>query len=378
MSKHYKGILFSALAIICYLCTIVTGWSYGNSYAIYVIVSIAMAIFAYAAFFSNKNRINRNIKCIIILVLFGSLGLGLRNGDLKSSVMVNISLLMPISLSTLNINYDDIQKQVFYVSIVNLGLIILLGSNFEYWNSNSLAFMIFCGISIGMMWFKISKRIIPHICSTVYLIFAMSLLLVAGSRNAGIVILVCYFMLLIPERIYKVKIIFRTIYIATLLLTVFSAAFQLYILNDAQIMDSLLSYTSSFSKKAWGMDTHYILLEAVSLKFASLDWFTQLFGTGVKAGHCHNLFYQCLFFYGYVGTTLIYVFYIYVFESAYKLIYNYKDIIALSCFIILIGHFLLQVGEVYMLGAESANVMSLLPAGVILQRWSQYKHLKIQ
>lgn len=379
VSKFVYNIPFGYLAIICYIFTIITAWSYGNSYAYYVVVSVVMAIFAYGAFFSNRNQINRNIKQIITLVLFGSLAMGLINGDVKSSIMVNISLLMPISLSTLSISYDNIQKQLLYASIVNLGLILLIGRNFASWNSNSLAFVIFCGVSIGMMWFKTAEGFKQLVCSSVYLMFATTLLLAAGSRNAGIVIIICYVMLLVPKRIYSDLSLFRITYITALLLTVFSVDFQMYILNDAQIMDNLQAYTTSFSNKAWGMDTHYILLKAVTSKFSSLDLFTQLFGTGVKAAHCHNLFYQCLFFYGYVGTTLIYLFYMYVFETAYKLIHYNNDIIVLSCFIILIGHFLLQIGEVYMLGAETANVMSLLPAGIILQRWNQYlQNLSIQ
>lgn len=369
---HYYNLSFGFFAILCYLCTVITGWSYGNSYAIYVVISIIMAIFAYLTFFSIKNKINRTIKLIISIVLFSTLFLGLMNEDLTSSIMVNISLLMPISLSTLNISYDKFYKQIVLASVINLGIIIQIGSNFRNWNSNSLAFMIFCGITVGMIWFKFSHRIKSLFCSTAYLLFAMSLLLATGSRNAGIIIIICYIMLIIPSRTYKNATIYRGIYLTAILLTVFSVDFQMYILHDEQIMDYLLSYTTSFSEKAWGMDTHYLLLQVVSSKFANMDIFTQLFGTGVKAGHCHNLFYQCLFFYGYVGTLLIYIFYIYVFERAYRLIVQCGDTLALCCFIILIGHFLLQISEVYMVGAESINVMSALPSAVILHRWHKY------
>lgn len=365
---------FGALVIICFLSTIITSWSYGNNYVTYVIISLVMAIFAYARFFSSKSQISLPFKRIITLVLFTTLFLGFLNGDLKSSVMVNISLLMPIALSTIDISYNKLQKQIVLASVVNLVIIIFIGVDFTVWNSNSLAFTIYCGITIGMIWFKLSSGIKSKLCSTAYLLFAMSLLLAAGSRNAGIVIIISYIMLLIPSRIYANVILYRVIYLTALLLTVFSVDFQMYILQDEQIMDYLLSYTTSFSGKAWGMDTHYLLLQIVSDKFSDLDLFTQLFGTGVKAGHCHNLFYQCLYFYGYIGTILIYIFYIYVFERAYRLIKYGDDVLALCCYIILIGHFLLQISEVYMLGVESANMMSLLPSAVILQRWYTFKN----
>lgn len=364
---NYK-LPFGALAIICYLCTVITAWSYGNSYPVYVVVSVFMAIFSYFTFFSKRNKSNKTIKYIIGTILFASLFVGFINGDLKSSIMVNISLLMPFSLSTLNISYRNIQKQVVTASLVNLAIIFLISRNPDIWNSNSLAFTIFCGITIGMIWFKVSHSFRSTIFSSAYLLIAMALLLAAGSRNAGIVILICYAMLLAPKRIYQKGIIYRTIYITILLLTVFSVDFQMFILDDDQLMEYLLTYTTSFSNKEWGMDTHYLLLQVVTSKFANLDLFSQLFGRGIKVGHCHNLYYQCLFFYGYIGTFFIYIFYVYIFEKAYQLIKRERDILAMSCFIILIGHFMLQISEVYMLGTESANIMSLLPAAIILQR----------
>ena len=368
---NYK-LPFATLAIICYLCTVITAWSYGNSYAAYVAISSVMAIFSYFAFFSKKNKTNRGIKYIIGTILVTSLLIGFTNGDLKSSVMVNISLLMPISLSSLNISYRNIQKEVIIASIINLGIISLISMDIGNWNSNTLAFTIFCGITVGMIWFKVSRAFWSTICSSMYLLFAMTLLLAAGSRNAGIVILICYAMLLAPQKIYRNALIYRSLYILVLLLTIFSVDFQMSILKDESLMDYILSYTSSFSNKTWGMDTHYLLLQVVTSKFANLDLFSQLFGRGTKVGHCHNLYYQCLFFYGYIGTFLIYIFYVYIFEKAYQLIKRERDILALSCFIILIGHFLLQISEVYMLGTEGANIISLLPAAIILQRWYKY------
>lgn len=234
--------------------------------------------------------------------------------------------------------------------------------------------MIFSGISVAMLWFKFSTRIYSKIASVTYLGYATTLLLLTGCRNAGMVIIACFALLLLPNTFYKNRLIFRSLYIIPMLLTIVAAEFMKYVLTDAQLMNDVLSFTTSFSQKAWGMDTHYILLEKVAQRFQSFDLITQLFGKGIKTYHTHNLFYQCLLFYGYIGTCLIYIIYIYIFEVAFKLIRQFNDTIALSCFIILVGHFLLQVGEVYMLGAETANLMALLPAGVILQRWTKLKH----
>lgn len=377
MSHIYSHkIPFGLFAVICYLFTAITGWGYGNSYAVYVVFSVAQALFAYPVFFSRRNRLNGTLKGLLIYVLFSSLFLGFINDDLKSAVMVNISLLMPVALSTLQLSYKRLSGQLAIASLVNLGVIYIICASFGALNLNSLAFMIFCGISIGMIWFKVAKGFKATALSCGYLMLGTSLLLVSESRNAGICIMICFAMLLLPVKLYKNALFYRTIYISVMLATIFATNFMIYILSDEEIMQYVLSFTSSFSQKEWGMDTHYILLQHVAENFAARDLFTQLFGTGVKIGHTHNLCYQCLTFYGYIGTTIIYAFYAYVYERAFKLIKNNGDILALSCCIVLTGHFLLQIGEVYMQGSETANMMSMLPVAVILQRWYSFRNTR--
>lgn len=378
LKERLENIKFGQLAILCYIFTVVTAWSYGNSYVAYVVVSVLMAIFAYSRFFSKGRTKGDNIQKIITLILFTTIILSVLNGDLKSSIMVNISLLMPLSLATLNIQYENFNRQVVIASLVNLVIIYILISGFGVWNSNVLAFMVFSGISVGMLWFKTAENFKSRVFSIFYLFLATSLLLLTGCRNAGMVIIACFILLLIPNRVYNNGGIFRGLYIGVLFMTIIAADFMLYVLSDANAMETIQSFTSSFSHKAWGMDTHYILLESVKRRFANMDILTQLFGSGIKTIHTHNLFYQCLYFYGYIGTLLIYLFYIYVFERAYKMIRQNEDVISLGCYIILIGHFMLQIGEVYMLGAETVNLMSLLPSGVILQRWYTYKNAEIE
>lgn len=286
--------------------------------------------------------------------------------------MVNLSLIMPFVISSLNINYSKFTKQVTIASIVNLLLINFLIADPSVWNSNSLAFMIFCGLSVGMIWFMTTGRLKYKVLSSAYLFFGTSALFMTGCRNAGIVITACYILLLIPERIYRGAIIFRSIYISVMLATVFASDFMLTILNDQNLMSQITEFTSSFSEKDWGMETHYFVIQAIKKYLSGLDLIRLLFGTGVKTYHCHNLFYQCVLFYGYIGTALIYTIYAYICECAFKLIKKYNDKISLSCFIILIGHFMMQIGEVYMLGSEAIVLMALFPAGIILQRYRSY------
>lgn len=369
-----RHIPFGVIAIICYIFTVIIGWSYGNSFPVYVSITILLAILVYYRFFTKRIPLNTNLLLIIKAILCVTFVASIINGDMQSCVMVNVSLIFPLAFCTMDIDYRHFERQLIVISLVNLVIVDFLLTQSEIWNSNSLAFMIFSGISVGMLWFKFATTAVSKMGCIVYFGYVTPLLLLTGCRNAGLVILVCFVLLLLPIRLYKSALIFRILYISSMLLTVIAADFMEMVLSDDRLMDELLSYTSSFSKKAWSMDTHYILLEAVTSKFRSYDILTQLFGMGVKTYHAHNLFYQCMFFYGYVGTLFIYIFYIYVFERAYRLIKYNDDTVALGCAIILVGHFLLQIGEVYMLGAETCTLMALLPAVIILHRWIKTKN----
>lgn len=369
-----RHIPFGFIAIICYIFTVLIGWSYGNSFPVYVSITILLAILVYYRFFTKRIPLNTNLLLIIKAILCVTFVASIINGDVQSFVMVNVSLLFPLAFCTMDIDYRHFERQLIVISLINLVIVDFLLTQSEIWNSNSLAFIIFSGISVGMLWFKFATAAVSKIGCILYLGYASSMLLLTGCRNAGLVIIVCFVLLLLPIRLYKNALIFRILYISSMFLTVIAADFMEMVLSDDRLMDELLSYTSSFSQKAWSMDGHYILLEAITRKFRSYDILTQLFGMGVKTYHTHNLFYQCLFFYGYVGTLFIYIFYIYVFERAYRLIKYNDDTVALGCAIILVGHFLLQIGEVYMLGAETCTLMALLPAVIILHRWIKTKN----
>lgn len=326
-------------------------------------------IYGYISFIFRSINIFKNITLLVWALLIITTLLGVVHEDIKSSLMVNLSLITPLVISGLNINYTNFSKQVIIASIGNILLIYLIAENPLSWNSNTIAFLIFCGLSVGMIWFKTANRLKYKVLSSAYLFFGSSALFMTGCRNAGMVIIACYILLLIPERIYHVTIVFRGIFISVMLATIFASDFMLTILNDENIMSQITEFTSSFSDKGWGMDTHYMVLLFIKSKLAEFDIIRLLFGAGIKTYHCHNLFYQCVLFYGYIGTLLVYAIYAFIFECALKLIKKDNDKISLSCFIILIGHFMMQIGEVYMLGAETIMLMALLPAGIILQRY---------
>lgn len=368
-----KTIQLKWLLLISYFFTIVIAWSYGSSYVVYASASTVLMIITYSLFFLNSDCAFPIIRKTSIIITIFTCFLGFVNGNLQSSLMVNTSLLLPIAIASLQISYYNIQKQLMYASILSTPIIMYTGQHAEEWNSNSLAFMVFGGISIIFLWFKLSDTKLAKIISTSILVLMATYLFATGSRNAGMVMVLSVLLLLLPNTIYHSKFLFRILYLTPLLATIFAESIMTYIFSNDSIVEYLTSFTSQYSKKAWGMDTHLDVLVFVSNKFADLDIFTQLFGTGIKPGHCHNIFYQCLFFYGLIGTVTIYIMYITIFEYAYKLIRKYDDSLVLGCFIVLLGHFYLQVGEVYMLGSEATTIISILPTGIILQRLNYYK-----
>lgn len=368
-----KVIKFKWLLLFSYLITVIIAWSYGGSYIIYAASSIFLMCVTYFLILRKSYCAFPVLKIICVILTLFTCFLSLLHENIQSSLMVNTSLLLPIAIASLRIDTTNIQKQLAYASILSVPIIIYIGIYAKEWNSNSLAFIFFGGVSLPFLWFKFSSRLFDRLLSGSLLLFFATYLLATESRNAGIVLCISIVLLLLPNSIYRNKILFRILYLIPLFSTVFAEGIMSFVFNTQSIIDNLVNFTSQYSQKAWGMDTHLYILLYVKDKFLNLDIFSQLFGTGVKAGHCHNIFYQCLFFYGFLGTVIIYMIYIRIFEYAYKLIYKYNDSLVLGCFIILLGHFYLQIGEVYMLGAESVNVISLLPVGIILQRLNYYK-----
>lgn len=372
MFKKLKNLPFSWLIVGSYLLTVMYAWSYGNNYVVYASLSIGLMIFVYIGIFKNSFCRFPSLRKWAVSITFLTTIIGTISGNLQSPLMVNCSLLLPIIISDININYDNLLKQVIYSSALCLPIIVYTSGQAEQWNSNSLAFMMFCGISVGFLWLKFSESKFSKLCAIAFLLYATTYLFLAGSRNAGMVIVLCAVLLFLPDAFYKNKFFYRLLYLVPVFATVFALPLMQFVFSNDAIVGSMTEYTSQYSNKAWGMDTHFEMLVYVHEMFFNSDILHILFGDGIKLHHCHNIFYQCLFFYGIIGTLVVYSIYIWIFEAARKMIRYHKDNLVLGCVIIMLGHFLMQVGEVYMLGLESANIISLVPAGIILQRYNKY------
>ena len=103
----------------------------------------------------------------------------------------------------------------------------------------------------------------------------------------------------------------------------------------------------------------------------------QLFGRGVRGStHTHNMCYQSLFIYGYIGTALIYAVFFRIFEMARRLIKENGDLISLGCVIILIGHILINGADLYLLGTDCVAIVPQVFMAIIISRYTAEKRRK--
>lgn len=361
-----KEISLKIVWIVASLFTIISIWAYGHNYWAYVFATIFLMLYAYGMFFKKVFTRCDNLDVLFLILILFNLILGLINGDVIGSLMVNTSLAMIISLSDIDINYRDFEKTihraVFAVLIISAILMLIRSS----WNLNSLALLIYSNSTIGFIWYKTARTNKQKLGAFALLVCLCLMLFVTETRNTAVVIIINVLLLLIPEKIYRNKFLFRLIYVIGILATIFAIPIMQFIFSNKKILGWLIDFTTKVSDKEYGMSSHLDILLRVQKDFASLDLVEKLFGQGVKLQHCHNIFYQTLFFYGYFGVALIYATYIYLFEIGYKLFTRNGDKLALSCCIIMVGHFLMQCAETYMLGSETVMITALLPASIIL------------
>ena len=160
--KIKEGITLQNLIILSYILSILCSWGYGNSYVLYALLSIGLAMFAYGTFVIKVMRKCSKMEFVIILLLLTTLFTSLFNNGIKSMIMVNISLILPFAISYLEINYTSVNRQIIFASLTNFIFVIIMIADKAHWNSNSLAFMIFNGISVGFVWFKVASSVVSR------------------------------------------------------------------------------------------------------------------------------------------------------------------------------------------------------------------------
>ena len=354
--------------VIASLLSILITFTYARSITLlYGGIEILLALICYFFIFKDLNSPDYWNTIIIASVMVVSLINGIIYGDLKSILLLSISLVLPLAISVMPIRINGVE-QFKWGFLAGLA-VLLLNSVTQFLgeiNSNTLGFYSYMAVSVGFAWFKDSKnRIIPLLL----IIGGAFLSAMTGSRNVAIVILVMLLVLLVPDRFWENKVLFRAVYIAALVYTVFALDVMEWVFEQDRLAAFLDKYTSSVSDKQWDMQTRLYFLREIEFKISQLNWYNKLFGQGILRYHGHNMFYQSVFIYGYLGTVLVYSMYVRIFEMAYKLIKKTGDKTVIGIFIALIGVFLLNGADLFLVGTETCAVIPQVLMGIIMLKY---------
>ena len=105
---------------------------------------------------------------LFALVLTGfSLVGGLRTGNIKSVILLSISLILPLAVSVLHLDNQENDKTFQWAFLIGFAL-VFLQKNFQVLgelNSNSIGFWSYMCISVGFVWYACrKKKILPALC----------------------------------------------------------------------------------------------------------------------------------------------------------------------------------------------------------------------
>lgn len=355
--------------VITSLLSILITYTYARSITLlYGGIEIALALLCYFFIFKDLKAPDYWITVGVASLMVVALINGIIYGDLKSVLLLSISIVLPLAISVMPIKLNDSAEQFQWGFLVGLSVILLQSTSlfFGEINSNTFGFYCYMAVSIGFVWYKQAKnRVIPLLLIAV----GAYLSAMTGSRNVAIVILLMLIILLLPDGFWKKKTVFRTIYILALLYTIFAADIMEWIFEHEKLSAFITRYTSSVSDKAWGMEGRLYFFEAIEFKISQMSWYNKLFGEGILHYHGHNMFYQSVFIYGYLGTALIYAMYVRIFEMAYKLIKKNNDKLVIGIFVALIGIFLLNGADLFLIGSETCAIIPQVLMGIIMLRY---------
>lgn len=367
-----RTISVKALVLISFLLSVAITYSYANSMtAVYGGLELAIAAVCYVGVLLRYRCVDSRICLLSFTVVILAWLVGSYGGDLKSTLLITVPLLMPLYIGSLTITYKG-WKDFVPVTLVAVAIAFLTieGELFEGINPNTIGFLGFMGVSLGFLWVKGTKRkLIPIALVLFGLLCAMN----SGSRNVAIVGLICAVLLFLPKGVFRNRVVYFVVCLVVLAYVILAEDIMAWAFSKPKLYDFLVEYTNKSSGKAWELAGRVTFLRNVQGVIAQRDILTKLFGTGTLTGHGHNLFYQCVLNFGYIGTFLIYAVFCRTFKLAYVLITKKQDDVALGCVVILWGTFLLQGADVFMLGSEAYVVVPQVLMGIILNRYATYR-----
>lgn len=366
-----KGRIVS-LTSIGIVYALLASFSYGYSFSSFMFASIIVSVYTYGILIVNSKR----IPGIYLIALLGIVGISVINGLVRGNILdpisVSTSLILPLTIATLDfIDADNYRMYIPCCVITFIIVYVQLKTSFlENYNVNTLGFILYMGSSFGIIWLKLSsKKLYP----TIYLFLAFLLMLKTDCRNAIIVMILMSILIFLPDKLYKIRWFFRTIYIVVLSYTILAFTILEFAFSNSFISKVLTYISLNFSTKTYGMFLRIQYFISIKDHLNRLSLVSKLIGRGVNDGSGHNMFYQGMFVYGILGTFIIYTFYIKIFEMSYTLFKRNNDYVALGCFIGLMGNLLLQGADEYLICNPTCVVMPFIMVGLVMSRYRVYK-----
>ena len=370
MSRGFT-ISVKVLALVGFLLSAAITYLYANSVTVlYGALELIIAAVCYVGCIRRHKQIDAKIFLLTFIPVMLAWCAGLFGGNLKSTLLISVPLIMPLYISTWNITYKD-WKDFVPVTIVAVAVAYLTIEQmiFGAVNSNTLGFLGFMGVSLGILWIKCTKK---KLFPTAIVLIGFLLAANSGSRNVVIVGVVCMVFIFLPKGLLRKPSLYFAACLIVIGYSVFAEDIMAWAFSKPKLYEILTELTNRYSEKAWEMAGRVDFLRRVQDMIARRNFLQKLFGTGTLTTHGHNMFYQCVLNFGYVGTTLIYAMFCRLFKLAFVLIKKRQDDVALSCTIILWGTFLLQGADVFVIGPETYAVVPQVLMGVILHRYGVY------
>ncbi len=364
-----KGIRAGWLFFISVILAMTITYTYGKSITLlYGAIELAIAAVCYIVIFYNLHRLDNISSRLILIICCMSLINGAISGDLKSVLLISVSLVMILSVSVISMRVNDggLDFMWAYFGGVALSLLAKVFDVFYDFNPNTLGFLYFTVLMLGFIWVRATRHKILAVAS---LAPCVLLALFSGSRNVAVMLIFALILLFLPRMFYASRGAYRALYALVLIYTVFAPAIILGAFQNEGFYSVIEGYTSTFSSKAWSLITRAEFFYIIEAKISALSPYHLMFGLGILAGHSHNLFYQAVLTYGLVGAIFLYLLLIRIFEMAGRLIREKRDNIVLGLAISLMCILMLNGADVFLFGSETYSVISQAIMGMILYRY---------
>lgn len=360
------------LLLIGFLLLAAITFLYGNSVTVlYGGLELIIAAVCYMGCLLRYKQMDQHLFLLCLFTVGIAWCAGVIHGDLKSTLLVSVPLIMPLYVSSLNITYGDWKDYVPVTIVAVLVSFLTIERNlFGELNSNTLGFLGFMGVSLGILWIQSTKR---KLVPTVIVLLGLFTTMYSGSRNVAIVGIICIALLFLPKAVLRRPAVYIIVCLLVFAYSIFTVDIMAWAFSKPEIYDALVQFTDQYSDKSWEMAGRIDFLRRVQDMIVRRNAWQHLFGAGSFTTHGHNMFYQCILNFGFVGTTLIYAMLCRIFYLAYILIKNKRDDLAMGCVIILWGTILLQGADVFMIGPETYAVVPQVVMGILLNRYAVYR-----